>query len=199
MTSPTQALEKLRAGNQRYLEGANSEVPTEPHQFIPSQKPWAIILSCADSRVPAERVFDQGPGDLFVVRVAGNVASPEVIGSIEFAAHEFGTQLVVVMGHSHCGAVKATLANAREPIEGLSPNIAAIAGHVQPAVDGVLAADGGERDDDQLVAAMVQANVHHGVDVLRNQSAVLKSACEGGDFQIVGAEFSLETGKVDFL
>jgi carbonic anhydrase len=155
-------------------------------------------LGCSDSRVPAEIVFDQGLGDLFVIRVAGNIVAPSQVGSVEFAAARFGTRLVVVLGHSCCGAVSATLDELRKPTENQSRNLRAIVDRVRPAVEGLLATDVGN-DADALLAAAVRANIRASVDHLRHGSDILAQLVREDGLLIVGAEYSLETGLVEFL
>ncbi len=162
------------------------------------QNPFAIILACSDSRVPVELVFDQGFGDLFVIRVAGNVVAPSQVGSIEFAASQFGTQLVVVLGHSNCGAVVATLKELSLEQTHRSPNLRAIVDRVRPAVEPVIAANAGS-DEETLTAAAVRANILASVERLSHGSLILEQLINTGDLVIVGAEYSIETGTVEFL
>jgi len=163
---------------------------------VTGQEPFAIILGCSDSRVPAEIVFDQGLGDLFVIRIAGNIVAPSQIGSVEFAAERFGTRLVVVLGHSRCGAVLATLDELRRPHESQSPNLRSIVDRIRPSVEGLLAIDA-SADPDALVSAAVRANVDFSVDQLRRGSKILEQLIAHDGLHIVGAEYSLETGIVD--
>jgi carbonic anhydrase len=162
------------------------------------QEPFAIILGCADSRVPAEIVFDQGLGDLFVIRVAGNIVAPSQIGSVEFAAERYGTRLVVVMGHSRCGAILATLEQLRQPTESQSRNLRSIVDRVRPSVEALLAAQPG-RDGDALVRDAVRANVRVSAAQLRHGSDVLEQLIQNGGLVVVGAEYSLESGIVEFF
>jgi len=159
------------------------------------QEPFAIILGCSDSRVPAELVFDQGLGDLFVIRVAGNIVAPSQIGSVEFAAERFGTRLVVVLGHSRCGAVVATLEELRRPCESQSRNLRSIVDRIRPSVEGL--AKELRTDVDACVSEAVRANVRASANQLRHGSELLEQLIEHDGLVIVGAEYSLETGVVD--
>jgi len=163
-----------------------------------NQQPFAIVLGCSDSRVPAEIVFDQGLGDLFVIRVAGNIVAPSQVGSVEFAAARFGTRLVVVLGHSQCGAIVATLEELRRPTETQSRNLRAIVDRVRPSVEGLLETDLG-RDLDALVEQAVRLNIRASADHLRHGSEVLEQLIQDDGLQVVGAEYSLETGVVEFF
>ncbi len=145
MISAREALERLREGNRRFASGVRSSdtltSPTRRSELTAGQEPFAIILGCSDSRVPAEIVFDQGLGDLFVIRVAGNIVAASQIGSVEFAAERFGTRLVVVLGHSQCGAVLATLEELQRPTESQSRNLRSIVDRVRPSVEALLATE----------------------------------------------------------
>ncbi len=201
MTSAVDALTRLREGNARFVsEQQRKRRPTGSRraELVEGQAPFAIILGCSDSRVPAEIVFDQGLGDLFVIRVAGNVVAPSQIGSVEFAAEVFGTRLVVVLGHSLCGAVVATLNELERPTELRSPNLRSIVDRIRPAVEGLLEAGVG-KDKDALLRHAVRANIRASVDHLRHGSAILERLIEGDGLLVVGAEYSLETGVVDFF
>ena len=160
--------------------------------------PFAIILGCSDSRVPAEIVFDQGLGDLFVIRVAGNIVAPSQVGSVEFAAERFGTRLVVVLGHSSCGAILATIEELQRPTAIQSRNLRSIVDRVRPAVEPLLAT-GLERDHDELVRDAVRANVRIAVSQLRHGSDILEQMIANESLLVVGAEYSLQTGVVDFF
>jgi carbonic anhydrase len=202
MISAREALERLQEGNRRFVvEVRNRETFTgqaRRSELVAGQEPFAIILGCSDSRVPAEIVFDQGLGDLFVIRVAGNIVAPSQIGSVEFAAARFGTRLVVVLGHSHCGAVLATLEELRRPTERQSPNLRSIVDRVRPSVAGLLATEL-RHDPDALLEAAVRANVRHSVDHLRHGTEILEQLIPSDGLLVVGAEYSLETGLVDFF
>lgn len=203
MVTAAQALQRLKEGNRRFVERLNDEhssLGDAPRlQLVrEQQKPFAIILGCSDSRVPAEIVFDQGLGDLFVIRVAGNIVAPSLIGSVEFAAAEFGTRLVVVLGHSRCGAVQATLGELRRPAENQSPNIRSIVDRVRPSVEGLLKTEL-RHDEDALIRQAVRANVGVSVSHLRYGSDVLERLIQNDGLAVVGAEYSLETGEVEFF
>ena len=167
-------------------------------ELAAGQEPFAIILGCSDSRVPAEIVFDQGLGDLFVIRVAGNIVAPSQIGSVEFAAGRFGTPLVVVLGHSACGAILATLEELRRPSGAQSRNLRSIVDRIRPSVEPLLATELA-RDPDALVRQAVRANIRVAADQLRHGSGVLEQLIKEDGLLVVGAEYSLETGVVDFF
>ena len=196
------ALERLREGNERFLSGAGSRgvltTQTRRSEVAASQEPFAIVLGCSDSRVPAEIVFDQGLGDLFVIRVAGNIVASSQIGSVEFAAERFGTPLVVVLGHSRCGAVLATLEELMRPQENQSRNLRSIVDRIRPSVETLLATDL-LHDPDALVRHAVRSNVRASANQLRHGSTILERLIERGELLVVGAEYSLETGAVEFF
>lgn len=196
------ALKMLRDGNMRFASHDRGSDPFLSHSPRPDlasrQNPFAIILGCSDSRVPAEIVFDQGVGDLFVIRVAGNIVAPSQVGSVEFAAARFGTQLVVVLGHSDCGAIVATLEEIQQPAENQSRNLQAIVDRVRPSVEGLLATDLA-LDRDALIKRAVRENIRASVDHLRNGSSVLEPLIREEGLLVVGAEYSLETGVVEFF
>jgi carbonic anhydrase len=202
MISADEALEQLRTGNHRFTTGAPSRErrfsPSRRVKLIHEQWPFAIILGCSDSRVPVEIVFDQGLGDLFVIRVAGNIVAPSQIGSVEFAAAQFGTRLVVVLGHSQCGAVLATLQEYRQPSTPRSRNLQSIVDRIRPAVEGALQSER-QNDVDAVVRHAIRANVRASVNHLRHGSNILKELIEKEALRIVGAEYSLETGEVEFF
>jgi carbonic anhydrase len=202
MISAREALDRLRDGNRRF---ASDDRPSEAsagekrrRELATSQEPFAIILGCSDSRVPAELVFDQGLGDLFVIRVAGNIVAPSQVGSVEFAAARFGTRLVVVLGHSQCGAILATLDELGRPTQDQSKNLRAIVDRVRPSVEMLLATELG-RDRDKLVQNAVRANIRASADHLRHGSEILENLIRSDGLLVVGAEYSLETGAVDFF
>jgi carbonic anhydrase len=201
MISPREALARLRDGNRRFAAGTPCLHPlmaqTKRAQLVAGQRPWAIVLGCSDSRVPVEMVFDQGPGDLFVVRVAGNVVAPTQMGSVELAAERFGTRLVVVLGHSHCGAVAATVDELRRPSGEMSPSLRSIVDLVRPVVEGLVAPEC-QYDRDTLISNAVRANVCASVNRLRTGSEVLGRLIRHAGLVVTGAEYSLETGLVDF-
>jgi carbonic anhydrase len=197
-----EALERLREGNGRFVGnvhgGAGFPGQARPADVATSQQPFAIILGCSDSRVPAEIVFDQGLGDLFVIRVAGNIVAPSQVGSVEFAAIRFSTRLVVVLGHSQCGAILATLEELRRPREDQSRNLRAIVDRVRPSVEGLLATEL-RHDFGALVREGVRANIRASVNHLRHGSQILEQLIQEEGLGVVGAEYSLETGVVEFL
>lgn len=202
MVSAFKALDRLKQGNQRFVTGEGvREIGVDHAQRmaqVVDQNPFAIVLGCSDSRVPAELVFDQGVGDLFVIRVAGNIVMPSQIGSVEFAAEKFGTKLVVVLGHSHCGAILATLEELEQPTASRSPNLRRIVDAIRPAVEDLFQVSQGDHRED-LVQAAVRANIYASVDQLRHGSEILENLIREERLQIVGADYSLETGIVEFL
>jgi carbonic anhydrase len=202
MISAREALERLREGNGRFVSGAPSDdtltSPTRRSKLAAGQEPFAIILGCSDSRVPAEIVFDQGLGDLFVIRVAGNIVAPSQIGSVEFAAERFGTRLVVVLGHSQCGAVRATLEELQQPTDNQSRNLRSIVDRVRPSVEALLSTEL-RHDPEALVRHAVRAHVRISASQLRHGSEVLEQLIQRDGLLVVGAEYSLETGVVDFF
>ncbi|MDB5926389.1 MAG: carbonic anhydrase [Betaproteobacteria bacterium] len=201
MISAREALQRLREGNLRFASGQSSDIPTSPsrrRELAAGQEPFAIILGCSDSRVPAEIVFDQGLGDLFVIRVAGNIVAPSQIGSVEFAAERFGTRLVVVLGHSRCGAIEATLEELQRTTESQSRNLYSIVDRIRPSVEGLLATEL-RHDRDALVRHAARANVRSSVNQLRHGSEILEQLVRSDGLLVVGAEYSLESGVVDFF
>jgi carbonic anhydrase len=200
--SAADALARLREGNRRFVSNVRGLDAYVSHlrraELAAGQQPFAIILGCSDSRVPAEIVFDQGLGDLFVIRVAGNIVAPSQVGSVEFAAARYGTRLVVVLGHSQCGAILATVEELRRPTENQSRNLRSIVDRVRPSVEGLLAADP-RQDGDALVQRAVRANIRASVDHLRHGSSVLEQLIRDEGLLVVGAEYSLESGVVDFF
>ncbi|MHB9115518.1 MAG: carbonic anhydrase, partial [Thermoleophilia bacterium] len=197
-----EALLRLREGNLRFASNAGGVCVelSGPRraELSRSQHPHAIVLGCSDSRVPAEIVFDQGLGDLFVIRVAGNLVSPSLVGSVEFAASRFGTRLVVVLGHSLCGAIRATLEEVEKPTENLSPNIKTMIDRIRPSVEGLLGTEL-RNDPDTLMERAVRANIRASADHLRHGSELLERLIREDGLLVVGAEYSLETGLVDFF
>lgn len=202
MIAAFEALERLRRGNERFVAGetANARIfiQEKRNELIMDQRPFAVVLGCADSRVPAELVFDQGLGDLFVIRVAGNIVAPSQIGSVEFAAEWFGTQLVVVLGHSRCGAVLATLEELTHQTTHVSQNLRSIVDRVRPSIEPLLATEL-SKDLDALIAQGVRANVRASANHLRHGSEILEKLIMQQRLLIVGAEYSLETGVVEFF
>jgi carbonic anhydrase len=201
MISAVEGLQRLREGNRRFAEDLQTgRLSTEArrNELVDGQEPFAIILGCSDSRVPAEIVFDQGLGDLFVIRVAGNIVAPSQIGSVEFAAERTGARLVVVLGHSMCGAILATLEELERPSENRSPNLRSIVDRIRPSLVTLLKTELWETRD-SLVDQAVQANIRASVDHLRRGSPILENLIRNDGLLIIGAEYSLETGTVEFL
>ncbi len=202
MSPALNALERLQEGNRRFVSGVRGlhalVSQTRRDEFVAGQKPFAVILGCSDSRVPVEIIFDQGVGDLFVIRVAGNIVAPSQIGSVEFAAEQFGTRLVVVLGHSRCGAIQATLEELQRPTENQSRNLRSIVDRIRPAVEGLLGTDR-KLDADELARQAVRTNVRFSAHHLRHGSEMLEELIRNDGLLVVGAEYSLETGVVEFF
>ncbi len=202
MISAQEALERLRDGNQRFVSDVRSRAErtnqTRRSELTEGQEPFAIILGCSDSRVPAEIVLDQGLGDLFVIRVAGNIVAPSQIGSVEFAAMVFGTRLVVVLGHTRCGAVQATVEELQRPKENQSSNMRSIVDRIRPSVEPLLATQL-SHDPDAFVQHAVRANISASASQLRHDSEILERLIQSDGLLVVGAEYSLDTGIVDFF
>jgi carbonic anhydrase len=200
MIPAREAYDRLREGNVRFAANVRGSDAFVSHmrrvELASGQEPFAIILGCSDSRVPAEIVFDQGLGDLFVIRVAGNIVAPSQVGSVEFAAERYHTRLVVVLGHSQCGAILATIEELRVPTDKHSRNLRAIVDRVSPSVEPLLATN---LKDDVLVTQAVRANIRASVSHLRHGSEVLEELIQNDGLLVVGAEYSLETGVVDFF
>lgn len=199
-----QALEMLKQGNARFVENVQNPQSTllASNALTHVHEPFAIILGCSDARVPAEIVFDQGLGDLFVIRVAGNVVAPSQIGSVEFATEKFGTKLVVVLGHSHCGAVTACVETLINPDQQFSPNLRSIVDRIRPSVYNlheIYTANGQDIDEQELINRGIKANVRMSVTQLKHGSRILEDAVNNGSLIIVGAVYDLDTGKVTFI
>jgi carbonic anhydrase len=204
MITAERALERLREGNRRFASNnVNRQTlswEARRAELVNGQEPFAIILGCSDSRAPAELIFDQGLGDLFVIRVAGNIVAPSLVGSVEFAATRFDTQLVVVLGHTQCGAIYATLDELRRPAGSQSPNLRSIVNRVRPSIETLLSEDAECcTNQDVLVRKAVRANVSASVQQLQHGSKILVKLIRDGKLCVVGAEYSLETGEVDFF
>ena len=202
MISAKEALERLREGNRRFVSGKLNRDTTEGHErrteLATGQEPFAIILGCSDSRVPAELVFDQGLGDLFVIRVAGNIVAPSQVGSVEFGAARFGTRLVVVLGHTQCGAIQATIEELQQTAENRSINLSSIVDRVRPSVEGLMKTNL-RHDLPALTRQAERANVSASANHLRHGSQSLESLIRSNGLLVVGAEYSLETGVVEFF
>jgi len=199
----TEALERLRNGNKHFVDGTERHdesitVHDRRSELSKGQKPFAVILGCSDSRVPAEIVFDQGLGDLFVIRVAGNIVAPSQVGSVEFAATQFETRLVVVLGHSQCGAILATIEELHQPSGSRSPNLRSIVDRISPSVEPLLSTDLAN-DSEVLVQQAVRANIRTSANHLRHGSAILERLIQEDGLLVVGAEYSLESGVVEFF
>ena len=202
MITANEALQKLQDGNQRFVSGVRS-IDTLVKQMqrtdlVEKQSPFTIILGCSDARVPAEIIFDQGLGDLFVIRVAGNIVAPSQIGSIEFAAEQFGTPLVVVLGHSRCGAVMATLSDLENPSQEQSTNVLSIVSRIRPTIEPLFETEL-RNNPEQLLESAIRANILASTNQLRHGSQMLEQLIQQDELTIIGAEYSLETGKVDFF
>ena len=202
MISSLEALARLRDGNRRFVSGtydiAGALDQTRRNALAQRQQPFAVVLGCSDSRVPAELVFGQGFGDLFVIRVAGNIVAPSQVGSVEFAAGRLGSRLAVVLGHTQCSAITATLDELRQPTPDRSPNLRSIVDRVRPSVEPLLSTLLAQQPDAQIAQA-VRANSRAAADHLRHGSEILERLEERDGLLIVGAEYSLETGVVDFF
>ena len=202
MIGAPEALELLRAGNERFAAGTGGRYlagdAARRRELVEGQEPLAIVLGCSDSRVPVEFVFDRGPGDLFVIRVAGNVVAPSLIGSVEYAAEACGTRLVVVLGHSGCGAVSATVDQLAQDAELRSPHLRAIVDRIRPAIEDIVT-DPGAPSREDVVARAVRANVRASAAQLRSGSEIIERLMRTDGLRVVGAEYSLESGVVDFF
>jgi carbonic anhydrase len=202
MVSALEALANLRAGNRRFVaneHGGTGTCPVRRTELADGQAPSAIILGCSDSRVPAEIIFDQGLGDLFVIRVAGNIVAPSQVGSIEFAAERFGTRLVVVLGHSRCGAVEATIEALKRPIPTRSENLYSIVDRIRPAVETLIETGCGHGDAERLMHHAVRANIRASANHLRHGSPILERLIALDGLVVVGAEYCLDSGEVEFF
>jgi carbonic anhydrase len=197
-----EALRRLREGNGRYVAHAPSMESridaVRRAELAAAQRPFAIVLGCSDSRVPIEIVFDQGPGDLFVIRVAGNIVAPSQVGSVEYAAWLFDTRLVVVLGHSECGAIQVTLEQLRRPTAIRSPNLKSIVDRIRPGIKDLLRGKQSDNEAD-IVPHAVRANIRWSVQQLRHGSAIIEELIASQGMLVIGAEYSLETGVVEFL
>ncbi len=202
MISAAEALDRLKQGNQRFAAGVRSidnlVKQMQRGDLVNDQAPFAIVLGCSDSRVPAEIVFDQGLGDLFVIRVAGNIVAPSQIGSVEFAAERFGTPLVVVLGHSNCGAVCATIDDLREPGPARPDNLMSIVRRIRPTIEPLFGTELKSRPEELLQAA-IRANILASTNQLRHGSPLLEQMVQQDRLTIIGAEYSLETGITEFF
>jgi len=202
VTSADEALERLKRGNHRFVTGARDlkafAARSRRDGLLARQEPVAVILGCSDSRVPVEMVFDQGLGDLFVIRVAGHVVAPSQVGSVEFAAEYLGTRLVVVLGHTRCGAIEAALEAVERAAVDPPGSLGSIVDRVRPSVEEALS-NGPEDSREELLRRAMRANVRASVSALRHGSEVLERRIANDGLRVVGAEYSLETGVVQFL
>jgi len=200
MIPAQEALQRLREGNRRFVNALRNHEPlaSRPLELIKDQSPFAIVLGCSDSRVPAELVFEQGLGDLFVIRVAGNIVAPSQVGAVEFAASRFGSSLVVVLGHTRCGAIQATLEELQSPAEKRSRNLSSIVDRVRPSVEALMKTDLG-LDREALTRLAERVNVSTSVSHLRHGSEILEELIRNNGLRVVGAEYSLDTGEVEFF
>ena len=202
MLEPAQALRRLQDGNARFVNNLRRSdalaSPLRRAEVADNQRPFAVVLGCSDARVPAEIVFDQGLGDLFVIRIAGNVVAPSGIGSVEFAVERFNVQLVVVLGHTRCGAIDATLEALTRPGQAHSPGLRSIVDRVRPSIEGLLHT-GLAQDRSRLWQEAVRANIRASVNQLRHGSEILERLVLAGRVQVVGAEYALDSGEVTFL
>lgn len=194
--SPSEALQALKSGNTRFYSGTPQRTAlaaNERRAQIMSQTPFAVVLGCADSRVPVELIFDQGPGDIFGIRVAGNVVEPGTLGSIEYAIKHLKVHLVVILGHEGCGAVTAAMLDAQQ--RGLEPeNVRFLLDRIVPAVRDLPVL----RDTKARMREAVVRNVHHQIEQLR-QNPVVSAATSRGHIEIIGAFYEIGSGAVDFL
>lgn len=188
--SPDQAIEMLKEGNQRFLNKnqISRDLNSQVKETSGGQNPYAVVLSCIDSRVPVELAFDQGIGDVFSARVAGNIVNEDVLGSIEYACGVAGSKAILVLGHTKCGAVTA----ACQGVE--LGNITALLSKVKPAI-----ADVENRIGSIEVEEVTKANVHHSIKEIRAKSALLNDLEAEGKIKIVGAIYHVENGNVTFL
>lgn len=200
--SNNKVLTELKAGNDRFLAGesiqtSNSSLLKLKHFAKTGQFPKAIVLCCSDARAPVELIFDQDIGDLFVIRVAGNIVAPSLVGSVEFAASTFGTSLVLVMGHTECGAIKATLNHIEDSQAISSENIHDIVSRIKPHIFPITQMN--ELSEHEKLNKAVEINVRASVNQLSHSSRLIEGLTQQGKMQIFGAVLDLETGKVNFL
>jgi carbonic anhydrase len=196
-----EAFKRLKEGNLRFTGSMTGDAEMQGARrprLSKATDPFAIILGCSDARVPAEIIFDSGLGDLFVIRVAGNIIAPSLVGSVEFAAERMGTRLVVVLGHTQCGAIAATIEALESPNASASGNLLAIVDRVRPSVQPLFETEL-RKDRNALSRAAVRANIRASVNHLRHGSHVLEQLIEDDGLLVVGAEYSLDTGIVDFF
>lgn len=202
MISPDQALQQLKDGNQRFVAGkstfSRNLTLQRRGEVVHSQSPWAIILTCSDSRVPAEPIFDCSFGDLFVIRVAGNIAAPTQLGSIEFAVKEFKTPLILVLGHSQCGAIGATLSAVKANQSTGSVALQSIVDAISPAVKHAITVKP-QGTEDSIKDIAIRTNIQNSMEALSAGSDIVRQALSESRLKIAGAHYSLATGQVEFF
>ncbi len=201
MSTAEEALEKLKSGNRRFVSGQRTGNLLDEKRravLIQGQAPFAVILGCSDSRVPVELVFDQGGGDLFVIRVAGNLVRQTQMGSVEFAVTVLGSRLVVVLGHTECGAIKTTLDVISNPVKDLTPGLNSLVDAIRPAILPIVKSLPSS-DESTVMSQSIRKNVVYNVDKLKTESTLLAPLCQSGELMIVGAEYDLKSGEVDFF
>ncbi len=201
MSTAKEALKKLKEGNRRFASGQRIEGLFDEKRRIEltqGQAPFAVVLGCSDSRVPVEHIFDQGGGDLFVIRVAGNLVEKTQMGSVEFAVSVLGSRLVVVLGHTDCGAIKTALNVMSNPAEDLTPGLHSLVNAIRPAISTIVQTLSGA-EENTILSQSIRKNVVYNVDKLKTESRLLVPLCDSGELMIVGAEYDLKSGKVDFF
>lgn len=194
--TPDEVLQSLKDGNERFVTGSLTlrDHSKQIRDAINGQYPKAIILSCIDSRVPVEDVFDKGIGDLFVARVAGNIVNEDILGSMEFSCKVSGAKLVLVIGHEYCGAIKGAIDRVT------LGNLTSLLKKITPAVDACHHYHGEKTSKNpEFVDMVIQENIKITVDAIRNQSPILKEMEQGGEIKIVGAYYDMDTGRVSFF
>ena len=193
--TPEEAIERLQAGNERFVEDGrlDRDLNTQVSETAEGQYPFAAVLGCVDSRVPPEVIFDQGIGDIFSARVAGNFVNDDMLGSLEFATKVAGAKAVVVLGHTSCGAVKGACDNVE------LGHVSSLVKNIRPAVDDVVDKDETcSSEDTETVNTIAEANVERTVEQMRKQSSILKELEDNGEIAIVGAMYDVKTGEVEF-
>jgi len=193
--TPDQVIKSLKEGNVRFT---NNDLTKRDHSkqvrnSTLSQFPKAIVLSCVDSRVPVEDVFDRGIGDLFVARVAGNFVNEDILGSMEFACKISGSKLILVMGHEHCGAIKAAIDDVK------LGNITSMLGNIKPAAESIQYAGERTSKNEEFVHIVCESNVKNTIDQIRINSPILKEMEANGEIKIVGSVYDMDNGKVVWL
>lgn len=199
MISPQEALNRLTEGNKRFYENKSihpNRCDETKNALLKEQKPFAAVLSCSDSRVPIEIIFDAGLGDIFVVRTAGHVLSKEVLGSLEYAVKSLGVKLIVIMGHANCGAVKTAIETYNnQNYDQLSENLQSIMNHIYPAIENV----NSSYAEDDFLDASINANIKYQIEDLIKKDKYIAEKAEKNEIAVVGAKYSLATGKVEIL